>query len=82
MRNVVVIDQPILFHKPNKKMRSEKKMDHFIAQTKHTQSKRTGARISHVSMNQPYVCGYIWMDNPKPYSMCLPASYPVIGMLR
>jgi hypothetical protein len=36
MRNGVVIDQPILFHKPNKKVRSEKKMDHFISQTKHT----------------------------------------------
>jgi hypothetical protein len=30
-----MIDQPILFHKPNKKVRSEKKMDHFIPQTKH-----------------------------------------------
>jgi hypothetical protein len=30
-----VMDQPILFHKPNKKVRSEKKMDHFIPQTKH-----------------------------------------------
>jgi hypothetical protein len=29
------MDQPILFHKPNKKVRSEKKMDHFIPQTKH-----------------------------------------------
>jgi hypothetical protein len=36
MRNEVVMDQPILFHKPNKKVRSEKKMDHFISQTKHT----------------------------------------------
>jgi hypothetical protein len=36
MRNGVVMDQPILFHKPNKKVRSEKKMDHFIPQTKHT----------------------------------------------
>jgi hypothetical protein len=36
MRNVVVMDQLILFHKPNKKVRSEKKMDHFIPQTKHT----------------------------------------------
>jgi hypothetical protein len=36
MRNGVMIDQPILFHKPNKKVRSEKKMDHFIPQTKHT----------------------------------------------
>jgi hypothetical protein len=36
MRNEVVMDQPILFHKPNKKVRSEKKMDHFIPQTKHT----------------------------------------------
>jgi hypothetical protein len=31
-----VMDQSILFHKPNKKVRSEKKMNHFIAQTKHT----------------------------------------------
>ena len=30
------MDQPILFHKPNKKVRSEKKMNHFIPQTKHT----------------------------------------------
>jgi hypothetical protein len=35
MRNGVVMDQPILFHKSNKKMRSKKKMDHFIPQTKH-----------------------------------------------
>jgi hypothetical protein len=28
--------QLILFHKPNKKVRSEKKMDHFMPQTKHT----------------------------------------------
>jgi hypothetical protein len=31
-----MMDQLILFHKPNKKVRSEKKMDHFIPQTKHT----------------------------------------------
>jgi hypothetical protein len=36
MRNGVVMDQLILFHKPNKKMSSEKKIDHFIPQTKHT----------------------------------------------
>jgi hypothetical protein len=36
MRNEVVMDQLILFHKPNKKMRSKKKMDHSIPQTKHT----------------------------------------------
>jgi hypothetical protein len=30
------MDQPILFHKPNKKVSSEKKMDHLILQTKHT----------------------------------------------
>jgi hypothetical protein len=30
-----VIDQSILFHKPNKKVRSEKKMNHFIPRTKH-----------------------------------------------
>jgi hypothetical protein len=30
------MDQLIIFHKPNKKVRSEKKMDHFIPQTKHT----------------------------------------------
>jgi hypothetical protein len=39
-----VIDQPILFHKPNKKVRSEKKMDHFIPQTKHTLSARNSAK--------------------------------------
>jgi hypothetical protein len=32
------MDQLILFHKPNKKVRSEKKIDHFIPQTKHTLS--------------------------------------------
>jgi hypothetical protein len=32
----VVMNQPILFHKLNKKMRSEKKINHFIPQTKHT----------------------------------------------
>jgi hypothetical protein len=31
----VVMDQLILFYKPNKKMRSEKKIDNFIPQTKH-----------------------------------------------
>jgi hypothetical protein len=30
------MDQLILFHKPNKKARSEKKIGHFIPQTKHT----------------------------------------------
>lgn len=28
--------QPIVFHEQNKKVRSEKKMYHFISQTKHT----------------------------------------------
>jgi hypothetical protein len=32
----VVMDQLILFNKQNKNMRSEKKMNHFIPQTKHT----------------------------------------------
>jgi hypothetical protein len=31
-----MMNQPILFNKPNKKVRSEKKIDHFIPQTKHT----------------------------------------------
>jgi hypothetical protein len=30
------MDQPVLFHKPNKKVSSENKMNHFITQTKHT----------------------------------------------
>jgi hypothetical protein len=30
------MDQPILLLKPNKNVRSEKKMDHSIPQTKHT----------------------------------------------
>jgi hypothetical protein len=34
--NNVVMDQLILFHKPNKKVRGEKKIDQFIPQTKHT----------------------------------------------
>jgi hypothetical protein len=29
------MDQHILFNKPNKNVRSEKKIDHFIPQTKH-----------------------------------------------
>jgi hypothetical protein len=32
------MDQSILFHKPNKKVKSEKKMDDFILQTKPTLS--------------------------------------------
>jgi hypothetical protein len=40
MRNEVVMDQLILFNKPNKNVRSEKKMDHFIPQTKHTLNTR------------------------------------------
>jgi hypothetical protein len=35
MRNEVVMDQLILFNKPNKNVRSEKKMNHYIPQTKH-----------------------------------------------
>ena len=34
MKNRVVMYQLILFHKPNKKVRNEKKIDHFIPQTK------------------------------------------------
>lgn len=36
MRNEMTMDQLILFHKPNKKVSSEKMMDHLIPQTKHT----------------------------------------------
>lgn len=36
MRNGVVIDELILFHKLGKNVRREKKMDHLILQTKHT----------------------------------------------
>jgi hypothetical protein len=39
------MDQPILFHKPNKKARSKKKMDHFIPQIKHTLS------VQHIIMD-------------------------------
>jgi hypothetical protein len=31
-----MMNQLIIFHKLNKKMKSEKKMNHFISQTKHT----------------------------------------------
>jgi hypothetical protein len=34
------MDQLILFNKPNKNVRSEKKMNHFIPQTKHALSYR------------------------------------------
>jgi hypothetical protein len=34
VRNELVIDQLILFHKPNKKIKSEKKMHCLISQTK------------------------------------------------
>jgi hypothetical protein len=34
MRNVMVMNQNIIFHKLNKKVKSEKKIDHFIPQTK------------------------------------------------
>jgi hypothetical protein len=30
------MDQLILFNKPNKNVRNEKKMNHFVPQTKHT----------------------------------------------
>jgi hypothetical protein len=35
VRDEVVIDQPISFHKPNKETRIEKIMDHPISQTRH-----------------------------------------------
>jgi hypothetical protein len=35
MRNEMVMDQLITFHKPNKKVRSENMMDYLIPQTKH-----------------------------------------------
>jgi hypothetical protein len=36
MMNEMMMDKRILLHKPNKKVKSEKKMDHLISQTKHT----------------------------------------------
>jgi hypothetical protein len=36
MRNEIVMYQLIPFHKPNKKVRSEKMMDCLIPKTKHT----------------------------------------------
>jgi hypothetical protein len=50
MRNGVVMDQLILFHKPNKKMRSEKKMDNFIPQTKHIIKGSFGRALLHDSL--------------------------------
>jgi hypothetical protein len=35
MRNEMVMDQLIPFHKPNNKVGSDKMMDYFISQTKH-----------------------------------------------
>jgi hypothetical protein len=51
-----VMDQPILFHKPNKKVRSEKKIDHFIPQTKQPLSSQ-GSR-SNGSQKSPFL-GYV-----------------------
>jgi len=36
MRDEVVVDQSISFHKPNEKVRNEKMMDHRVPQTKQT----------------------------------------------
>jgi hypothetical protein len=44
------MDQLILFHKPNKKMRSEKKMDNFIPQTKHIIKGSFGRALLHDSL--------------------------------
>jgi hypothetical protein len=43
MRNRMMIDQLIRFHKPNKKTMSEKMLDYLIPQTKHTVIKRVEA---------------------------------------
>jgi hypothetical protein len=51
-----VMDQPILFHKPNKKVRIEKKMDHFIPQTKHTLRGPVGDSLR---IRCSYPCSYI-----------------------
>jgi hypothetical protein len=40
-----MMDQPILFYKPNKKVRNENKIDHFIPQTKHTLKVVFGSRV-------------------------------------
>jgi hypothetical protein len=51
------MDQPILFNKLNKNVRSEKKMDHFNPQTKHTRSdsscpiKIWSPRLDRLSLN-------------------------------
>jgi hypothetical protein len=47
----MVMNQPILFHKPNKKVSSEKKMDHFIPQTKHTLCFSSSSEDAHQSTN-------------------------------
>jgi hypothetical protein len=46
----MVMDQLISFHKPNKKVTSEKMMDYLIPQTKHTSNfPFTPARLSLVN---------------------------------
>jgi hypothetical protein len=50
MRNGVMMNQSILFHKLNRKMRSKKKIDHFIPQTKKTKHTVKDLRASaHIS---------------------------------
>jgi hypothetical protein len=44
----VMMDQLILFHKPNKKVRSKNKMNHFISQTKHTNKFQADYAIQHL----------------------------------
>jgi hypothetical protein len=60
------MDQLILFHKPNKKVRSEKKMNYFIPQTKHTLNGILETFVGSSSICMLYLYLYLYL-NLYPY---------------
>jgi hypothetical protein len=56
MRNEMVMDQLIPFHKPNKKVGSDKMMEYFISQTKHVIS----SSATHGTTLPTCSCGFVF----------------------
>jgi hypothetical protein len=75
------MDQLILFNKPNKNVNSEKKMDHFIPQTKHTLSVhnsralRTCAWLA-LATSCMQGCRLVWVVMGRHLSLCSLAACP------